>query len=163
MRYKGVVIEPRFHLTSTSPGGGTLSITEVAERQKRASHRPTYINRAVVSRISLELGCSVERAEALFADLVDFLWMASLTSEARIPTPAMDQAWHVFLLFTKDYAQFCADCCGSYMHHEPHTNPNVEVTIDLVAPTIDHMDDLLGGKPSANWDYSSFRTWKLVA
>lgn len=163
MEYRGVRVEPRFHLTSTGSGGGTLSVTELVARNNRTTGPPDYPNPAVVQRIAKELECSLERAQVLFDDLVRFLWMSSLTNETRIPTPAIDLAWHVFLLFTKDYAEFCSKYCGGFMHHEPHRGSEVIVTVDLVAPTIDHMHETFGEKPSANWDYDSFLTWKSAA
>ena len=163
MEYRGVHIEPRFRLTSASPGGGCISVTEMVARKNRRIRPPVYENTVVVERIAKELECSKERAKILFNDLVLFLWMSSQTSEVRIPMPAIDEAWHTFLLFTKDYMEFCSKYCNTYMHHEPHTGHEVLVTVDLVAPTIDHMYQAFGRKPSNNWEYDSFKTWRLAA
>jgi hypothetical protein len=163
MDYKGVTFEPGFHLTSTGSGGGTLSVTEAVERLRTTDRRPKYVNPAVVARISREMKCSVERAEGLFDDMIMFLWMASTTSEVRVPTPAIDEAWHVFLLFTKDYMSFCDQYCGGYMHHQPHLGKPTDITLELVAPTIDHMAEAFGGPPSRNWDYVSLPAWQAAA
>lgn len=163
MQYKGVTFEPGFHLTSTGSGGGTLSVTEAVERDRLQAEKPAYNNPAVVARISREMKCSVERAEVLFADVVKFLWMASTTNEVRIPTPAIDEAWHVFLLFTKDYMSFCDEFCGGYMHHQPHRGEKIDITLELVTPTIDHMAAAFGAPPSSNWDYVSLPAWKIAA
>jgi hypothetical protein len=32
----------------------------------------------------------------------------------------VDEVWHQFILFTKEYNGFCEDYLGSFMHHSPH-------------------------------------------
>ena len=32
---------------------------------------------------------------------------------------AVDVVWHTFILFTKQYAEFCSKTFGYYVHHEP--------------------------------------------
>lgn len=34
----------------------------------------------------------------------------------------IDDMWHTFLLFTKDYTDFCIKHFGQYIHHTPKTN-----------------------------------------
>jgi len=31
----------------------------------------------------------------------------------------IDNFWHTLLLYTKNYAQFCNDCFGQFIHHDP--------------------------------------------
>ncbi len=33
----------------------------------------------------------------------------------------LDEMWHTFILFTRDYAQFCHRYLGGYIHHAPTT------------------------------------------
>ena len=33
----------------------------------------------------------------------------------------VDKLWHAFILFTKDYARFCREAVGSFVHHVPRT------------------------------------------
>lgn len=33
----------------------------------------------------------------------------------------VDEVWHTFILFTADYAEFCADVFGHFIHHQPGT------------------------------------------
>ncbi len=93
-------------------------------------------------------------AEDLFADVQRFLWMAAQSPEPSIPAPLIDDGWHEFILFTKEYEDFCVTHCGGFMHHEPHTDAVIEpVHIDTLKPTIDLMYRVFGSKPSKNWDY----------
>jgi len=34
----------------------------------------------------------------------------------------VDEVWHTFILFTKEYADFCNQVMGKYIHHEPNTD-----------------------------------------
>ena len=70
-------------------------------------------------------------AEDLFLELKRWLWLLAVSEHeeltgARPPllgiTPSLkmlDEAWHVFILFTRDYSDFCAHHFGRYIHHQP--------------------------------------------
>jgi hypothetical protein len=61
---------------------------------------------------------SAEEAEALFRVDETKIWeMNSLR---------VDEAWHQFILFTAQYADFCQRFFGRYIHHSPSNAPNVE-------------------------------------
>lgn len=36
-----------------------------------------------------------------------------------MPSHAVDEAWHGFILCTQQYARFCADAYGRFLHHFP--------------------------------------------
>jgi hypothetical protein len=36
-----------------------------------------------------------------------------------MPSQAADELWHEFILYTKDYSQFCDRAFGSFLHHTP--------------------------------------------
>lgn len=49
---------------------------------------------------------------------------ASIKKEKEIlcvgmPSKIVDEAWHEFILFTKDYAEFCKKALGKFLHHTP--------------------------------------------
>jgi hypothetical protein len=44
-----------------------------------------------------------------------------------MPSQAVDMAWHEFILYTRQYRQFCSRGLGRFLHHTPHDvmpNPN---------------------------------------
>jgi hypothetical protein len=50
-------------------------------------------------------------------------WFA-LNLEARgarlsMPSQAVDEAWHEFILFTREYQAFCSGVMGRFVHHVP--------------------------------------------
>jgi hypothetical protein len=44
----------------------------------------------------------------------------------------VDEVWHAFILFTRDYADFCQRAFGTFIHHVPRTSrsPRPELTVD---------------------------------
>lgn len=36
-----------------------------------------------------------------------------------MPSQIVDELWHEFILYTRDYQQFCAKAFGKFMHHTP--------------------------------------------
>lgn len=36
-----------------------------------------------------------------------------------MPSEAVDTAWHEFILFTRDYKEFCGKAFGKFLHHTP--------------------------------------------
>lgn len=121
-----------------------------------------YKNDAVIGRIATDLTITMEKAGELFDDLKRFLWAASLSDDNTIPSPLIDEAWHAFILFTVDYADFCTRFFGEFMHHQPHTAGEGYETNTVTIPSIEHFHRVLGGKPSANWDYINIEAWKAA-
>lgn len=58
-----------------------------------------------------------EKAQILFAELEVFL--SSAASSCRVPSKEVDEAWHEFILFTRQYADYCIKKFGRFIHHVP--------------------------------------------
>lgn len=43
------------------------------------------------------------------------------TLAAAMPSKTVDEAWHEFLTYTRDYAEFCERAFGRFLHHVPET------------------------------------------
>jgi hypothetical protein len=37
-------------------------------------------------------------------------------------SPEIDEVWHAFILFTREYADFCQQAFGMFIHHVPRTS-----------------------------------------
>jgi len=80
-----------------------------------------YKNEAVVERISKDLNLSKSESEELFNDMIRFLYIARSTNIKPVSPPKMiDEAWHIFIIYTQDYAKFCEKYFSSFIHHRPH-------------------------------------------
>jgi len=94
-----------------------------------------YQNPLVIKRFKRNFPQYAEQADSLFCDMLKYLWLSkkhdidykqnpsdpllqfkcSMHKEMRI----IDEMWHTFILITKDYAEFCNQYFGEFMHHIP--------------------------------------------
>lgn len=81
----------------------------------------SYQNAEFIERLKDKLNLTHERAEVLFLDVKRFLYLCSTRHGQWSPPPHIDTAWHEFVLYTKDYARFCDDMFGRFMHHVPRS------------------------------------------
>ncbi|MFF0156066.1 glycine-rich domain-containing protein [Streptomyces sp. NPDC005263] len=71
---------------------------------------------------------SVDEAEALFREVKRYLVMvaADRTAVWAMYSLRVDQVWHHFILFTRQYIDYCRRNFGKYIQHAPSTAPPVE-------------------------------------
>jgi hypothetical protein len=62
---------------------------------------------------------STSLAAAAFHEMLKFLEVVAEHPSPLSPSQPVDAAWHAFILHTRDYADYCAERFGSYLHHEP--------------------------------------------
>jgi hypothetical protein len=87
-----------------------------------------YRNDDVVDRFCAEWEVERGEAEALFGELLRWLWLCAQPDGPHLaitePLLALDEMWHTFVLFTADYDRFCRDHFGRFLHHAPATRAN---------------------------------------
>lgn len=88
-----------------------------------------YQHPGIVRRYAKDHGASLEEAEEVFREMLKWLYLCyrSATDGAEdavcVMTPdieKIDWMWHTFLLFTRDYADFCEHYFGFFVHHIPN-------------------------------------------
>lgn len=153
-KYRGVGLSPG---VTTSTGGCTRC---GSSKTRKGQFVPlekvmAYQNEDVVGRIKKEIPTTPENAKEIFDDVKRFLWLAAKRGDiTSIPTPVIDKGWHEFLMFTKDYAEFCEAYFGTFIHHEPHRIGAKPVKIGDILVCVDSMWDEFGHMPSSNWNYT---------
>lgn len=72
-----------------------------------------------------------EEAEALFGEAKKYLILCHLDSGApwNMYSTRVDEAWHQFVLFTRQYTDFCQRYFGKFLHHNPSNDPTVAETL----------------------------------
>lgn len=79
-----------------------------------------YTNENVISRFTDQFAVNETEAEDIFTETKKFLF---LLQQPGIFIPdellMLDEMWHNFILFTKDYDAFCQHFFGKYLHHLP--------------------------------------------
>jgi hypothetical protein len=86
-----------------------------------------YQNEDLIARFVEEHGVLESYAQELFVETKKWLWLCYIESleQAKIPLTiypnmgALDEMWHSFVLFSKDYETFCQDFFGNFIHHYP--------------------------------------------
>ncbi len=73
-------------------------------------------------------------AELIFEDMLRWLWLCKMHDsklkknpnitptklDLYSPMKEIDEMWHSFILYTKDYEFFCKKYLGTFIHHEPN-------------------------------------------
>ncbi|MCF2947585.1 hypothetical protein L0668_05655 [Paraglaciecola aquimarina] len=59
--------------------------------------------------------------ERVIRGLRDYFYIINLSQNqiVAMPSQVVDVAWHEFILFTREYAQFCSKGLGRFLHHTP--------------------------------------------
>lgn len=71
-------------------------------------------------RLARENCWSVEQAQGAILEYRRFCYLQRLSDHGLTPSHAVDQVWHLHLLYTQDYwRQFCTHTLGREMHHLP--------------------------------------------
>ena len=87
-----------------------------------------YRHPGVLARYVKDFGGDQGAAEELFIELMRWLYLCARATEPGGPGVRLqmypevlriDDMWHVFLLHTRDYADFCARYFGRFIHHYP--------------------------------------------
>ena len=125
----------------------------------------SYHHPHVIKRFQKEFPQDSTRAEELFSDLMRFFWISKKHSLDRQTNTSneelnftfimdeemnlIDKMWHVFLLYTEDYMDFCHRYFGEYLHHRPDIVPTMpqdpklfEANLEkFLAYTYDHLGE----------------------
>ena len=62
-----------------------------------------------------------EDVEWIIKELREYfhIQIAGINHSIGMPSKVVDVAWHEFILFTREYKQFCDDAFGRFLHHRP--------------------------------------------
>jgi hypothetical protein len=95
----------------------------------------------IIKRIGEDYNYSLKEAEEMFVETCRFLIMvAENRNSVFVPSKKIDEAWHVFLLYTKEYFAFCQSLGLDYIHHEPSDIEN-QAKRSTVKDTIQFMEE----------------------
>lgn len=79
----------------------------------------SYTNDKIPQRFQKRVNINREKSNEIFYELLKYLWLCHCSPRSVAPTLIIDEMWHNFILFTHDYANFCREYFGYYVHHNP--------------------------------------------
>lgn len=112
-----------------------------------------YENISIINRFCFENPeTSAEQAQQIFQDLLAWLWLCVSRKQRQLnthmigPLAMLDKMWHVFILHTQSYAEFCQQYFNYFLHHEvepignEYVMPTEELSIFL-SDSYDHLGE----------------------
>jgi len=104
-----------------------LIVMFVVYRKIMANRRSTFITdyqfpRSIETKVNaLYPHLSQGKVDQVMRGLRDYFHLILLSDQKTVamPSQVVDVAWHEFILFTREYATFCANGLGRFLHHMP--------------------------------------------
>ena len=107
----------------------------VEDARRRAEMADRFTLEPILARYCKEEGLSMEIAKDHPREMLRFLALCgTATQHGKFygMTGAVDELWHTFVIFTREYAAFCDAVAGRFLHHVP------EVEGQMSANTFEH-------------------------
>lgn len=116
-------------LPSSSPSIVTIKPNEYISMNSKIEINTTvqeameFPLQCVITRYGRDHNLSYQDAERHVFELRRFLALCALNSAQPYGMRGqIDEAWHTFIMFTRDYADFCRRVAGRFIHHQPDTD-----------------------------------------
>ncbi len=94
---------------------------------------------------------SEQEIQMILDDTIGFLKLCGEYAEiGMVPSENVDLGWHVFLMYTRDYQNFCRKSFGCFVHHEPNDKEG-ESLEKTALDTVKFMDTIGFPYHEANW------------
>lgn len=91
----------------------------------------------LVARIVREERMSAEEADRVLVQALTFLKACALNPDAGLaPSQIVDVGWHTFILYTRDYAEFCHRVAGRFIHHTPSDERHIDGRAASIRATV---------------------------
>lgn len=104
-------------------------------------------------RLRMENGWSEEFTRRVLSEYRRFLFLAGACGHQVAPPDAIDQAWHLHMVYTRSYwDELCGETLGFPLHHGPTRGGQVEADkfTDWYAKTLESYRTWFGEEPPAD-------------
>ncbi|MBX3708748.1 MAG: hypothetical protein KIT56_05720 [Gammaproteobacteria bacterium] len=129
-----------------------------------------YKNQSVFNRYRKDYPNNKMLPEEAFCELVKYLWLChqhkidqdirddstlNFTCVMHAEMHELDHMWHTFLLFTKDYQDFCMRYFGEFFHHCPLSDTDINLSTEIYSTELknylSYIYDKLGEDTLRKW------------
>ena len=76
-------------------------------KETRMNLALSYVNQDIVTKFCDEYSIDEELGKDYFQEIKKFLFLCANTTDRLAPSAELDKIWHTFILFTKEYRQYC--------------------------------------------------------
>jgi hypothetical protein len=76
-----------------------------------------------------------------FDELLKYLCLCAVSGQGYGMRGPVDECWHTFIIFTKEYADFCDKVLGRFIHHAPNTNKTEKLIYSINASKTSDAND----------------------
>jgi hypothetical protein len=99
------------------------------------------LQKRLIGRIEADEEMPRDLAERILDQALGYLKLAAEQPEGHYsPSPLVDIGWHTFILYTREYGNFCRELTnGRFIHHEPTDEEGVENLSSGPAGTMEAM------------------------
>jgi hypothetical protein len=84
--------------------------------------------------------------DSLCTEFKKFIYLIGLgVHPVAMISPKLDELWHQFVLFTREYDRFCSETVGFFIHHTPETEEHpipLEAANNLISAYEQHFGSL---------------------
>jgi hypothetical protein len=97
---------------------------------------------------------SEDKTMQVIAEYKKFMFLCMTAPNGASPSEAVDECWHLHLTFTANYAAFCQETAGKFIHHNPSKGGTTEHHrhIDWYEDTLkNYVDTFQQIPPSGLW------------
>ncbi|CUX03860.1 hypothetical protein N5C66_26655 [Rhizobium pusense] len=94
----------------------------IKDARRRTKVAESFALEPILARYCKEEGLSMEIAKDHRREMLRFLALCgTATQHGKFygMTGAVDELWHTFVIFTREYAAFCDAVAGRFLHHVP--------------------------------------------
>ena len=120
------VSSPNEHVESILPLGILSTIDLSSDQLTRLKKLENYDLWFIKERIEKKNLIDFDLVELAMFEFRRFIALRIISGRGlAMFSPQVDEVWHTFILFTKDYSSFCEEVCGEFIHHNPRTSRSV--------------------------------------
>ena len=121
-------------------------------KQTKINLAMSYENNDIVAKFCDEHGLDEELGKQYFQEVKKFLFLCANSSARLAPSIEIDKIWHTFILFTKEYRQYCLQFLGKFIHHVPEVRKeSSEQKENCLQNTIEHYTSIFGEINNEVW------------
>lgn len=136
-------------------------------------HILQYTHPGVIARYTHDYPNNQLAGKEALTQLIQYLWLSKKHQFEQLKNPTskalqfeclmhpemheIDDMWHTFLLFTKDYSDFCQQYFDAFVHHSPIVDNEISHSENEIecARYLSYIYDHLGEETLCTW-FSSY-------